>query len=141
MYMCANACTIIGDRTSLNYCTSEGTWTIINMSSGYFNASELAVEPPRTRVTLIDRPEWFDQVRKHVYSHVPSVVPFHWAFYFISTNSTRILLLPFPFYSRDCTPILLCTPNSVVFSWWPLHSCVLSTPIFSHATDDSTPGM
>ena len=22
MYMCANACTIIGDRTSLNYCTS-----------------------------------------------------------------------------------------------------------------------
>ena len=30
MYMCANACTIIGDRTS------EGTWTIINMSSGYF---------------------------------------------------------------------------------------------------------
>ena len=64
------------ELVKLNYCTSEGTWTIINMSLGYFNASELAVEPPRTHVTLIDRPEWFDQVWKHVYSHVPSVVPF-----------------------------------------------------------------
>ena len=85
--MCANTCTIIGDTTSLNYCTSEVT--IINMSSGYFNASELAVEPPRTHVTLIDRLEWFDQVRKHVYSHVPSVVPF----YSIFTDSTPIPIL------------------------------------------------
>ena len=107
MYMCANACAIIGDRTSLNYCTSAGTWTIINMSSGYFIASELMLHSSTDLSGSIRFRSMFIPMSllwSHSTEHSTPFLLILLASFYSHSHSTPVIVLPF-----YCVfPILWC---------------------------------